>query len=92
MVMASGAWVLFSWFATDWDRQRVGFATGDKGVRIARVLYGAGLIPFGYAHFANIKGTAALVRQTNTTRLRIFDACFNNLEPNCQSLHQDANW
>jgi uncharacterized membrane protein len=61
MVMASGAWVLFSWFATDWDRQRVGFATGDTGVRIARVLYGIGLIPLGYAHFANIKGTAALV-------------------------------
>jgi uncharacterized membrane protein len=61
IVMASGAWALFSWFATDWDRQRVGFATGDKGERIARVLYGVGLIPFGYAHFANIKGTAALV-------------------------------
>ena len=61
VVMASGAWVLFSWFATDWDRQRVGFATDDQGVRIARVLYGVGLIPFGYAHFANIKGTAALV-------------------------------
>jgi uncharacterized membrane protein len=61
MVMASGAWVLFSWFATDRDRERVGFATGDTGVRIARALYGAGLIPFGYAHFANIKGTAALV-------------------------------
>jgi uncharacterized membrane protein len=61
MVMTAGAWVLFAWFATDWDRQRLGFATGQRGVRIARVLYGLGMIPFGYAHFANVKGTAVLV-------------------------------
>jgi uncharacterized membrane protein len=61
MVMAAGAWVLFAAFATDWDRQHFGFATCEKGVRIARVLYGLGLIPFGYAHFANLKGTASLV-------------------------------
>jgi uncharacterized membrane protein len=60
-VMAAGTWVLFVWFATDWDRQRLSFGTGDKGLRIARILYGVGLIPFGYAHFANVKGTAGLV-------------------------------
>lgn len=60
-VILAGAWVLYAWFAGDWDRQRLGFATGDKGLRIARTIYGLSMIAFGVAHFAYAKLTASLV-------------------------------
>ena len=59
MVMTAGAWVLFVWFATGW--RHLGWASGDRGLCIARVLYGLGLIPFGLAHFLYPQPTAALV-------------------------------
>jgi uncharacterized membrane protein len=58
-VMAAAAWVLYTWFAA--DRQRFGFAAGDKGLRIARVLYGLALIPIGLAHFIYLRATTVLV-------------------------------
>jgi len=60
-VLVAGAWVLYAWFAADWDRQRFGFATGERGVRIARVLYGLAMIAFGLSHFVYLNLTAPLV-------------------------------
>ena len=61
VAMISSAWILYIAFATERDRQHLGFAVGDKGLRIARILYGLALIPFGYAHFAYLKHTADMV-------------------------------
>jgi uncharacterized membrane protein len=60
-VVVAGAWVAYAWFAGVWDRERVGFAVGRKGLRIAGMIYGTALIPFGIAHFVFVKQTASLV-------------------------------
>ncbi|MGO9864241.1 MAG: hypothetical protein ACLPLR_11575 [Terriglobales bacterium] len=60
-VMLAASLVLYALFATDWDRDHLGFAVGGNGLRIARALYGLSLIFFGAAHFIDVKDTLSLV-------------------------------
>lgn len=60
-VVVSGAWALYAWLASDWHRQRLGFAVGETGVHLARLIFGLALIPLGLAHLVYLKQTAALV-------------------------------
>ena len=60
-VMLAAAWVLYVWFATDWDRNYLSFVIGSNGLRVARTLYGLSLIFFGAAHFIDVKDTLSLI-------------------------------
>jgi len=60
-VWVAAAWVLATWFASDSEKQRFGFALGDTGLRLARILYGLALIAFGFSHFFYVNMTTPLV-------------------------------
>jgi uncharacterized membrane protein len=60
-VMIADAWVLFVRFADARSETRVPAATGDAGLRIARIFFGLGLIPFGIAHFTFFERTVSMV-------------------------------
>jgi uncharacterized membrane protein len=60
-IIAGSAWVLYSSLAGTADAPRSGFVTGNRGLRIARMLFGVGLIPIGLAHFIYLEATAPVV-------------------------------
>jgi uncharacterized membrane protein len=59
--IVAGAWVLCAWSAVAGAKRGPASANGPLGVRLARLLYGLALLPFGVAHFTYFKETAAMV-------------------------------
>jgi uncharacterized membrane protein len=60
-VMVAAAWILYVWFAGARDRERVALVADERGVRVARALYGLSLVPFGLAHFMYLDATTVLI-------------------------------
>jgi uncharacterized membrane protein len=60
-VIVAGAWVLYTWFASDWEKQRLSVIAGDTGLHFARILYGLAMIAFGFSHFFYLNLTAPIV-------------------------------
>jgi hypothetical protein len=59
VLLLAGGWVLFARLSD--VGSPLGFATGERGVRIARVLFALALIPVGLSHIVYVKQTIELV-------------------------------
>jgi len=57
----AGGWSLFAAYAGAWERRHLGFAVGERGIRVARLLLIAALPMIGLSHFAYADLTASLV-------------------------------
>ena len=60
-VLLSGGWMLFARLSALPAQSRLAFATGDRGIRIAKYLFAVWLIPIGLSHFLYVKETVNLI-------------------------------
>jgi uncharacterized membrane protein len=60
-LLLSGGWTLFARLAELPEGSVFGFAAGERGVRAARMLFGASLPPIGLSHFVYLQATVNLV-------------------------------
>src|SRR4030081_2113753 len=60
-VLVAGGWVLFATLARLREGSPLTFATGESGIRLARILFAVSLIPIGLSHLVYVKETANLV-------------------------------
>jgi uncharacterized membrane protein len=60
-VLLAGGWTLFARLAGLREGSILNFATGESGVRIARILFAVSLIPIGLSHIVYVQATVDLV-------------------------------
>jgi uncharacterized membrane protein len=60
-VLLAGGWTLFARLAPLAPPSPLAFATGDRGVRLARILFALWVIPVGLSHFVYVDGTAGFI-------------------------------
>lgn len=60
-VLLSGGWILFARLSGLPPASPFEFATGDRGVHLARYLFAVWLIPIGLSHFIYVKETIDLI-------------------------------
>src|SRR6202051_630612 len=60
-VLMAGGWVLFATLSGLRVGSPLTFATGEKGIHLARMLFAVSLIPIGLSHLVYVKETAELV-------------------------------
>ena len=60
-MLVSGMWVLFATWPGLGEESRFPFATGERGLRIARIIFGLFLIPIGISHLTYLQNTVSLV-------------------------------
>ncbi len=60
-VLVAGGWILFARLAESREGSKLQFATGENGIRIARILFAVSLLAFGLSHFVYARQTAGLV-------------------------------
>jgi uncharacterized membrane protein len=60
-VLLCGGWILFAKLAALPEGSPLAFATGEKSVNFAKMLFGISLLPIGLSHIVYVKQTADLV-------------------------------
>jgi len=60
-VLLAGGWILFARLSAVGDGSPLAFATGERGIRIARFLFAVWVIPIGLSHFVYLKETISLI-------------------------------
>lgn len=60
LAISSGCWIVFATLAGD-EGTAIRFVTGESGVRVARILFGAACLVFGLSHFVYADFTVGMI-------------------------------